>query len=231
MSMHVSTQPLILVVEDNEDIGSFISMGLKNAGYRVELATDGQAGLNKFRQIEADLLLLDWEMPGMTGVELCRQIRQSSSVPILLLTAKKEVMDRVTGLDAGANDYLIKPFELDELLARVRAQLRAREKVAQNRLAYADLEMNLRTYVVKRGTRQIELSPKEFELLKYMLEYPRQVLSKSQLFERVWGWDAEGGESNIEVYIHSLRNKLEAGGETRLIHTRRGVGYLLQETD
>lgn len=227
----MSHHPLILIVEDNEEIGPFVSMELESEGYRVELATDGQTGLMKFRQLEPDLLILDWELPRMSGVELCRRVRQSSHVPILMLTAKKEVIDRVTGLDAGANDYLVKPFELDELLARVRAQLRSRERTALTALVFADLEMNLRIHEVSRGPRKLELSPKEFDLLKYLMQHPRQVLSKTQIFERVWGWDADGGESSVEVYVHSLRNKLESGGEARLIQTRRGVGYLLQEVE
>ncbi|HEY9841730.1 MAG: response regulator transcription factor [Candidatus Sericytochromatia bacterium] len=227
----METPPLILIVEDNEEIGPFLAMELETEGYRVELVTDGQTGLMKFRQLEPDMLILDWELPRMSGVELCRRIRQSSHVPILMLTAKQALQERVEGLDAGANDYLVKPFELDELLARIRAQLRAKQRGPLAKLEFADLEMNLQVYQVRRGERQLELSPKEFDLLKYLLEHPRQVLSKSQIFESVWGWDSEGGDSNVEVLVHSLRGKLEEGGEPRLIQTRRGVGYLLQASE
>lgn len=222
---------LILLVEDNEEIGPFLAMELESEGYRVELATDGLNGLMKFRQLMPDLLILDWEMPKLSGVEVCRRVRQSSHVPILMLTAKNNVQERIEGLDAGANDYLGKPFELDELLARVRAQLRSRSKPELHLLVLADLEMNLQTHEVRRAEQLLELSPKEFDLLKYLLQHPRQVLSKSQIFETVWGWDAEGGENSVEVYVHSLRGKLEQNGGLRLIHTKRGVGYMLRESE
>lgn len=227
----MENSPLILLVEDNEEIGPFVALELESEGYRVELVTDGQNGLIKFRQLQPDLLILDWELPRMTGLDVCRRVRQSSHVPILMLTAKQSVKDRVEGLDAGANDYLVKPFELDELLARVRAQLRTRQQIPLPILSFADLEMNLQEHVVVRGQHKLELSPKEFDLLKYLLENPRQVLSKAQIFESFWGWDAAGGESSVEVYVHSLRNKLEAGNLPRLIQTRRGVGYLLKESE
>lgn len=227
----MENQPLILLVEDNEEIGPFVAMELESEGYRVEWVADGQNGLMKFRQLLPDLLILDWDLPRISGVELCKRVRQSSHVPILMLTAKSAVQERVEGLDAGANDYLTKPFELEELLARVRAQLRTHQKTALPLLTYADLEMDLQMHVVSRNGRPLDLSPKEFDLLKYLLQNPRQVLSKSQIFEAVWGWDAEGGENSVEVYIHSLRNKLEEGDAPRLIQTRRGVGYLLHEAE
>lgn len=223
--------PLILIVEDNDEIGPFVAMELESEGYRTELATDGLNGLMKFRQLSPDLLILDWEMPKMSGLDVCRRVRQSSHVPIIMLTAKQTVNDKVDGLDAGANDYLSKPFELDELLARVRVQLRNHQPAELSLLVFEDLEMNLQTHEVERAGQKLELSPKEFELLKYFLEHPRMVLSKSQIFERVWGWDAEGGENAVEVYVHSLRGKLEQGQQARLIHTKRGVGYILREAD
>lgn len=229
MQPNSASQPLILIIEDNQEIGPFVAMELESEGYRVELASDGQNGLMKFRQLAPDMLILDWDLPRLSGVEICRRVRQSSHVPVLMLTAKHSVQERVEGLDAGANDYLTKPFELDELLARVRAQLRSRQAAPLSQLVFQNLEMNLQTHEVRRGERRLELSPKEFELLRYLMEHPRQVLSKSQIYETVWGWDGEGGENSVEVYVHSLRAKLEAEQQPRLIQTRRGVGYLLQQ--
>lgn len=227
--MHNSA--FILLVEDNPEIGPFLALELESEGYRVELAVDGMSGLVKFRQLQPDLLILDWEMPKMSGLEVCRRVRQSSHVPIIMLTAKNNLQERIEGLDAGANDYLGKPFELEELLARVRAQLRGSKKPELNLLVLADLEMNLHTHEVRRAEQLLDLSPKEFDLLKYLLQHPRQVLSKSQIFETVWGWDAEGGENSVEVYVHSLRAKLEQNGGSRLIQTKRGAGYMLRESE
>jgi len=221
--------PLILIIEDNPEIGPFVAMELQSEGYRTELASDGFSGLTKFRNLQPDLLILDWEMPNMSGIDVCRRVRQSSHVPIIMLTAKEALHDKVAGLDAGANDYLSKPFELEELLARVRVQLRTRQLDPLKHLTFGELEMNLQTHEVQRNGIPLDLSPREFDLLKYLMAHPRQVLSKAQIFEQVWGWDAEGHENAVEVYVHSLRSKLEQNQAPRLIQTKRGVGYLLRE--
>lgn len=219
--------PLILFCEDDNDLASFVMLELESEGYRVERAADGQQGLMMFRQLQPDLLILDWEMPKMNGIELCKRIRRSSRVPILMLTAKSELNDKITGLDEGANDYLVKPFELDELLARIRVICRNLTPTELLELHFADLVMDLQRHELKRGEQTIELFPKEYEILRYLLENPEKVLSKAQIYERVWGWETDNLDI-VEVNISTLRQKLEHDGHPRLIHTKRGVGYLLQ---
>ena len=208
------------------DAANFVAMELEAEGYRVEVAHDGQAGLMKFRQTNPDLLVLDWDMPKMSGLDVCKRVRRSSDVPIIMLTAKSEIQHKVSGLDSGANDYLVKPYELDELLARIRAQIRMRKPAEVQELNYADVSMDLQLHTVKRGERELDLSPKEFEILKYMLEHPEQVLSKDQIYDRVWGWESDNLDI-VEVYISTLRRKMEENGAPRLLRTRRGFGYLL----
>jgi two-component system response regulator MprA len=219
----------ILVVEDEERIAQVIQRGLAFEGYRVDVAGDGQAGLDKAREAMPDLVILDLMLPKVDGVEVCQRLRAAGNVPILMLTAKDTVADRVRGLDAGADDYLTKPFDLDELLARVRALLRRATPAAPEVLRFADFALDTGTHRARRGQREIELTAKEYELLELFLRHPRQVLTRDQIFDRVWGYDF-GGESNIiEVYIRYLRQKVEAPDEPKLLHTVRGVGYVLRE--
>jgi len=221
---------LILVIEDEEKILNFLRRGLIYEGYRVETAADGTAGLASARDNPPDLVILDWMLPGIDGLEVCRRLRAASNVPILMLTAKDAVADRVQGLDAGADDYLVKPFALDEVLARLRALLRRAKPEAPEILSFADLRLDTGTHQAFRGERPIELTAKEYELLELFLHHPRQVLTREVIYDRVWGYDF-GGESNIiEVYVRYLRQKTEATDEPRLLHTVRGVGYVLRES-
>ncbi|MEQ9001157.1 MAG: response regulator transcription factor [Coleofasciculus sp. B1-GNL1-01] len=220
----------ILVVEDEAKLAKFIELELQYEGYQVSVAPDGFAGLVKARESQPDLLILDWMLPGVSGLEICRRLRSTGDkVPILLLTAKDEVSDRVAGLDAGADDYVVKPFSVEELLARVRAHLRRNQEEDPDTLQFADLSLNHSTREVYRGDRLIELTAKEFDLLDYLISHPRQVLTRDQILERVWGYDFMGDSNIIEVYVRYLRLKLEANGEKRLVQTVRGVGYVLRE--
>lgn len=219
----------ILIIEDDADILGFMETELQFEGYAIEIARDGLKGLQMARQQNFDLIILDRMLPGMDGLALCRRLRQSSDVPILMLTALAELNDRVEGLDAGANDYLTKPFELEELLARVRVQLRQRQPSTRTSFAFGDLSLNLTSRKVQRGEQMISLSPKEFDLLHYFLQHPREVLTRSRILEAVWGWDFEGEDNVLEVYIRYLRRKIEPEEQPRLIHTVRGVGYVLRE--
>jgi two-component system response regulator MprA len=214
----------ILIIEDDQAILKLLQRGLAYEGYTVDVATDGRAGLNLARDHAPDLVILDWMLPGMDGLEVCHRLRMGGKMPILMLTAKDTIQDRVQGLDAGADDYMIKPFNLDELLARVRALLRRTQPERVQVLKFADLTLDT-------GTREaIPLTAKEYELLELFLRHPKQVLTREVIFDRVWGYDF-GGESNVlEVYIRYLRQKLEQDGEQRLIHTVRGVGYVMRET-
>ena len=220
----------ILVIEDDERIAQFLERGLIFEGYRVDVARDGRQGLVSARENPPDLVVLDLMLPGIDGLEVCRRLRAASDVPILMLTAKDTVEDRVTGLDAGADDYLLKPFSFDELLARIRALFRRAAPVSKpERLTFTDLTLDTGTRRAARNERVIDLTAKEYELLELFMRNPRQVLSRDLIFDRVWGYDF-GGESNIiEVYVRYLRQKTEAENEPRLIHTVRSVGYVLRE--
>jgi len=219
----------ILVIEDDPAILKMLQRGLGFEGYTVDLANEGRSGLNLAREHHPDLVILDWMLPGMDGLEVCRRLRLVGSLPILMLTAKDTIQDRVQGLDAGADDYLVKPFDLDELLARIRALLRRTQTERQQVYQFADLTMDSVSRQVTRGERLVPLTAKEYELLELFLRHPRQVLTREIIFDRVWGYDF-GGESNVlEVYIRYLRQKLEVEYESRLIHTVRSVGYVLRE--
>jgi len=220
----------ILVIEDDERIADFLRRGLTFEGYKVHAATDGHSGLNIARDQPPDLVILDIMLPGMDGLEVCRRLRAASSMPILMLTAKDTVADRVTGLDVGADDYLVKPFAFDELLARIRALLRRSRPADTNEIIkFVDLTLDPDARQVRRGERRLDLTAKEFDLLELFMRHPRQVLTREVIYDRIWGYDF-GGESNIiEVYVRYLRQKTEAGGEPRLIQTVRGVGYVLRE--
>jgi two-component system OmpR family response regulator len=220
----------ILVVEDEAKLAQFIELELKYEGYQVTVANDGWSGIAAARESHPDLILLDWMLPGISGLEICRRLRMTGDrVPIVLLTAKDEISDRVAGLDAGADDYLVKPFSLEELLARIRAHLRRTQEEDPDLLQFIDLKLNRSTREVYRDNRLIELTAKEFDLLEYLMSHPRQVLTRDQILERVWGYDFMGDSNIIEVYIRYLRLKLEANQEKRLIQTVRGVGYVLRE--
>ena len=220
----------ILVVEDEAKLAQFIKLELEFEQYRVTVAPDGFTGLSSAREMQPDLILLDWMLPGISGPEICRRLRQTGDkVPIILLTAKDEVSDRVTGLDAGADDYVVKPFSIEELLARIRANLRRDSEEESELLQFSDLTLNRSTREVFRAQRLIELTAKEFDLLEYLLSHPRQVLTRDQILERVWGYDFMGDSNIIEVYVRYLRLKLEQLKEPRLIQTVRGVGYVLRE--
>jgi len=217
------------VIEDEDRIRQFLQRGLTYENYRVDVAGDGPTGLALARENPPDVVVLDWMLPGMDGLEVCRRLRAAGPVPILMLTAKDTVGDRVMGLDAGADDYLVKPFAFDELLARIRALLRRAAPTQPEVLHFADLSLDTGTRQAFRGDRAIDLTAKEYELLELFMRHPRQVLTREVIFDRVWGYDF-GGESNIiEVYVRYLRQKTESANESRLVHTVRGVGYVLRE--
>ncbi len=219
----------ILIIEDEKEIAGFIELELKCEGYKVHISNDGMGGLMSFRQINPDLIILDRMLPQMDGIEICKRIRQSSEVPIIMLTAKGDIVDKIMGLDSGANDYISKPFNLDELLARVRVQLRIRKPFEKVVLEFLDISINLKTREAKRGNRKIVLSPKEYDLMVLLINNPRHVISREKILESVWGWNFEGEDNVLEVYIHSLREKLEMDQMSRVIHTVRGVGYVIKE--
>ena len=220
----------ILVVDDDKHITEVLRRALAYEGYSVEVALKGDEALRKLLERQPDLVVLDRMLPNVDGLEVCRRIRESGNqVPILMLTAKDAIPDRVMGLDSGADDYLVKPMQLDELLAHVRALLRRRNPDQAEVLRFADLELDTGSRVARRGAREIALSTTEYELLQLFMRRPRQVLTRDVIMERVWGYDFEGESNVLEVYIGYLRNKLEAKGEPRLIHTVRGAGYVLRE--
>jgi two-component system response regulator MprA len=219
----------ILIIEDDPAILKVLQRGLAYEGYTVDVATDGRTGLNLAHDHHPDLVILDWMLPGMDGLEVCRRLRLQGGLPILMLTAKDTIQDRVQGLDAGADDYIVKPFNLDELTARIRALFRRTQTERNQVYQFGDLTMDSDSRQVTRGKRLVPLTAKEYELLELFLRHPRQVLTREVIFDRVWGYDF-GGESNVlEVYIRYLRQKLEAEEEPRLIHTVRSVGYVLRE--
>ena len=221
----------MLVVDDEPAVREALERALRLAGYEVELAGDGEEALVRLglRPGAADLVVLDLLMPRLDGLEVCRTLRRlGNAVPVLMLTARDDVDDRVAGLDAGADDYVVKPFALEELFARVRALLRRTGNGTEEVLRFADLELDPRRYEVARGGEPIHLTRTEFSLLELLLRNPRQVLTRSLIFERVWGYDFGPTSNSLEVYVGYLRRKTEAGGEPRMLHTVRGVGYVLR---
>ena len=219
----------VLVVDDEPAVRRALERALKLDDYEVVLAADGQEALDELASSPADAVVLDIAMPHVDGLEVCRRMRQAGDrTPVLMLTARDGIDDRVAGLDAGADDYLVKPFALRELNARLRALLR-RVDPGGPTLAFGDLVLDRSAHEVRRGDRQIELSRTEFSLLELFLEHPRQVLTRSVLFERVWGYDFGATSNALGVYIGYLRRKTEAGGERRLLHTVRGIGYVLRD--
>jgi len=219
----------ILVIDDDRKITDALRRGLAYQGYRVDVAQSGADGLEMARRWAPDVVILDIQMPGMDGLEVCRRLRAGGDVPVLMLTARDTVEDRVVGLETGADDYLIKPFAFAELLARVRVLLRRRQGDAPPLLRYGDLAVDTAGRTARRGGRTIALTTTEYELLDLLLRHPRQVLNRDQLLDGVWGRDAAVDPHVLEVYIGYLRQKLETAGEPRLIQTVRGAGYVLRE--
>lgn len=222
-------RPQVLVIDDDQNISELLKRALSYAGFAVSAAPTGAQGLASALENPPDAVVLDVLLPDLNGFEVCRQLREGRDVPILMLTAKDEVSDRVKGLEYGADDYLVKPFALEELIARLKALLRRRAPAYAARLHFAGVVIDTRTREVRRDGRQMELTAREFDLLATLLSHPRQVLSRDQLLEQVWGVDSDVDAHVLEVYVRYLREKLEAAGERRLIHTVRGVGYVLKE--
>jgi DNA-binding response OmpR family regulator len=220
--------PRVLVVEDDEEIAQVLQRSLRLEGYEVRLAADGEAALDHAASYVPDLVVLDLGLPKLDGMEVARRLRAADDVPILMLTARDALEARVEGLDAGADDYLVKPFERQELLARMRALLRRRPPRGSASLVVGDLTLNPDTHEVARSGRQIELTQREFELLEYLMRNERIVVPRQRLLEEVWGYDPFATTNTIEVFVSNLRRKLEAGGEERLLHTIRGAGYVLR---
>lgn len=216
----------VLLIEDEESIVDFIRMALTYEGMDVTAAVTGPDGLNAFRARRPDLIILDWMLPGLDGLQLCREIRAVDSVPILMLTARGELEDKVLGLDSGADDYLAKPFKIQELLARIRALLRRTGNDSSKILKFADITLNLASRRVSRDGAPVDLTGKEFELLELLLRHPHQVLTKEQMLTQVWGWDSDSTTNVVEVHVSALRSKLQ-DSERKLIRTVRGVGYAL----
>jgi len=218
----------VLVVEDDEDIANALQRSLRMEGYDVRLAADGERALEQAGKFLPDLVVLDLGLPKIDGIEVARSLREDGDVPILMLTARDAVEARVEGLDSGADDYLVKPFERQELLARLRALLRRRPPRGSAPLTVADLALNPDTHEVTRGDRAIDLTQREFELLEYLMRNERLVISRQRLLDDVWGYDPFSTTNTIEVFVSNLRRKLEAGGEPRLLHTIRGAGYVVR---
>lgn len=220
----------ILVVDDDPRITDLLRRILAYEGYSVSVAATGNEALTRTLERPPDLIVLDIMLPGLDGLEVAQRLRAAGdTVPILMLTARDAVIDRVKGLETGADDYLVKPFAPEELVARVKALLRRSQEERQEVLRYADMQLDTGTRLAHRGAREIELSPTEYELLALFMKRPRQVLTREIILDRVWGLDFEGSSNVLEVYVGYLRNKLEADGEPRLIHTVRGVGYVFKE--
>jgi two-component system, OmpR family, response regulator MprA len=219
----------VLVVEDDAEIADVLRRSLRQEGYDVRTSADGVEALDAASGFVPDLVVLDLGLPRLNGIEVCRRLRADGDVPILMLTARAETEDRVGGLDSGADDYLVKPFERTELLARIRALLRRRPPRGAASLEVGDLSLNPDTRDVKRDGRELELTNREFELLEYLMRNERLVVSRERLLDDVWGYDPMAATNTIDVFISNLRRKLEAGGEPRLLHTKRGAGYVLKD--
>ncbi|GAC1404314.1 MAG: response regulator transcription factor [Chloroflexota bacterium] len=221
--------PTILIADDDQKIVDMLRRTLLYEGYTVLTAADGQQALDQAQAHHPDLIVLDWMMPRLSGLDVAKRLRAAEAIPILMLTARDAIEDRVAGLDQGADDYLVKPFAPAELLARIRSLLRRAPESGEKPLRYTDLVLDPITRETRRGERVLSLSPKEFDLLSYLLRHPRQVLSRSLILQEVWGYDFGGEDNVLDVYVGYLRAKTEAGGETRLIQTVRGVGYVLRD--
>jgi DNA-binding response OmpR family regulator len=218
----------VLVVEDDVEIADVLRRSLRQEGHEVRTAADGVGALDAAEEFVPDLVILDLGLPRLDGVEVCRRLRAEGDVPILILTARTDTEHRVEGLDSGADDYLVKPFELQELMARTRALLRRRPPRGSAQLTVGDLRLNPDTREVVRGERQLELTAREFELLEYLMRNERLVIPRQRLLEEVWGYDPLALTNTIDVFISNLRHKLEADGESRILHTKRGAGYVMR---
>ena len=218
----------VLVIEDDTEIADVLRRSLRQEGHEVRTAGDGVEALTAAEEFIPDLVILDLGLPRLDGVEVCRRLRDAGDVPILILTARTETENRVEGLDSGADDYLVKPFERQELLARIRALLRRRPPRGTAALTVGDLRLNPDTREVRRGEREIDLTNREFELLEYLMRNERLVISRERLLEEVWGYDPTALTNTIDVFISNLRRKLESGGEPRVLHTKRGAGYVVK---
>lgn len=219
----------ILIIDDDITVSTMMRRGLTYEGYEVVVAADGRAGLLKALERQPDLIILDVMMPGIDGLEVCRRLRKETEVPVLMVTARDSVADRVMGLETGADDYLVKPFDFQELAARVKALLRRSNKTTvKDQLTFEDLTLHLGTRIAKRGNRTIELSTTEYNLILFFLQHPMQVLTRDVIMERVWGYDFQGESNVLEVYVGYLRQKTEKLNEPRLIHTVRGAGYAIR---
>jgi two-component system, OmpR family, response regulator MprA len=220
--------PRVLVVEDDEEIAQVLQRSLRLEGYEVRVAVDGETALDQSAAFNPDLVILDLGLPKIDGMEVARRLRSADDVPILMLTEREALESRGGGLDAGADDYLVKPFERQELLARLRALLRRRPPRGSASVVVGDLALNPDTHEVSRGDRDIDLTQREFELLEYLMRNERIVVPRQRLLEEVWGYDPFATTNTIEVFVSNLRRKLESGGEARLLHTIRGAGYVLR---
>jgi two-component system, OmpR family, response regulator MprA len=225
----MSGRPRVLVVEDDTDIAGVLRRSLDKEGYDVRVAGDGETALDEAGVFEPDAVVLDLGLPKLDGVEVCRRLRTEGDVPILILTARDALNARVEGLDSGADDYLVKPFEREELLARIRALLRRRPPRGSASLVVGDLRLNPATREAYRGERQLELTAREFELLEHLMRNERIVVSRQSLLDEVWGYHPFAETNTVDVFISNLRRKLEQGGEPRVLHTIRGAGYVLRD--
>ena len=225
----MSGRPRVLVVEDDTDIAGVLRRSLDKEGYDVRVAGDGETALDEAGVFEPDAVVLDLGLPKLDGVEVCRRLRTEGDVPILILTARDALDARVEGLDSGADDYLVKPFEREELLARIRALLRRRPPRGSASLVVGDLRLNPATREASRGERELELTAREFELLEHLMRNERIVVSRQSLLDEVWGYHPFAETNTVDVFISNLRRKLELGGEPRVLHTIRGAGYVLRD--
>jgi two-component system, OmpR family, response regulator MprA len=227
--VHMSGRPRVLVVEDDADIAGVLRRSLDKEGYDVRVAGDGEAALDAAGVFTPDAVVLDLGLPKLDGVEVCRRLRTEGDVPILILTARDALDARVQGLDSGADDYLVKPFEREELLARIRALLRRRPPRGSASLVVGDLRLNPATREAFRADRKLDLTAREFELLEHLMRNERIVVSRQSLLDEVWGYHPFAETNTVDVFISNLRRKLELGGEPRVLHTIRGAGYVLRE--
>lgn len=219
----------LLIVEDEHNLARYLQLELENEGFTTDVVHDGQSGLDKALTNEYDLILLDVMLPELSGIEVCRRIREGNAVPIIMITARGEVPDIVTGLDSGANDYLAKPFAIEELFARIRVLLRQRETKANQEIQVGGLRISPNARRVFLEGEEVMLTPREFDLLFYLVQHKEQAISREQILTAVWGFDFMGNTNIVDVYIRYLRNKIEIDASTKLIHTVRGIGYTLRE--